>query len=94
MPIANLLLIAAGIVVALVIGGALIGALINLIQCLFFAAIAAIGAVVAIRLLARRSPASNQIIDQPNSITDRDQISAQIQHRIKRLRREDADRHG
>ena len=88
MPIANLLLIAIGIVVAIVIGGALIGALINLIQCLVFAAIAAVGAVIVIRLLAlRQPPASKQIIDQPGSDDDLDQVSEQIQERRERLRR-------
>ncbi len=69
MSVANLILIALGVVVAIVIGGALIGALINLIQCLFFTAIAAIGVIAIARLLAaRRSPpASRQIIDQPDA---------------------------
>ena len=98
MPIAKLLLVALGIFVTIIVAGALIGALINLIQCLFFAAIAAIGAAVAIRLLARRAlPASKQTIDHPglskNSTTDADQVSTQIQKRIERLRRDDTDRH-
>jgi len=92
MPLGNLLLIALGIFVAIIVAGALIGALINLIQCLFFAAIAAAGATVAIRLLARRSPpASRQIIDQsaPNDPSDDpDRVAKQLQERVERLRRD------
>jgi len=92
MPLGNLLLIALGIFVAIIVAGALIGALINLIQCLFFAAIAAAGATVAIRLLARRPPpASRQIIDQsaPNDPSDDpDRVAKQLQERVERLRRD------
>jgi len=92
MPLANLLLIAIAIFVAIIVAGALIGALINLIQCLFFAAIAAAGATVAIRLLARRPPpASCQLIDQsaPNEPSDDpDRVAKQLQERVERLRRD------
>lgn len=89
MSITNLILIALGVVVAIIIGGALIGALINLIQCLFFTAIAAIGLVAIARLLAARQPppASRQIIDQPDFDDERDRVAQQLQERIERLRR-------
>jgi hypothetical protein len=75
-------------VLALIIGGALLGALINLVQCLLFAAIAAVGAIVAIRVLAlRQPPASKQIIDQPRPDDDGDRVAEQIQERRERLRR-------
>ncbi len=93
MPIARLILIAFGIFLAIVVGGALIGALINLAQCLFFAAIAAIGAALAVRILsARRTPpASGQIIDQSTTSNvpkdDADSVARQLKERRRRLER-------
>ena len=98
MSIANLVLIALGIFAALIVGGALIGAIVNLFRCLFFAAVAAIGATFVIRLwLMRRSPpASGQIVDQPtpsrNAIDEADLAQKQIEERIRRLQRDDANR--
>ena len=98
MSIANLILIALGIFAALIVGGALIGAIINLFQCLVFAAIAAIGATFVIRLLLMRRPprASGQIIDQPapprDAIDEADLAQKQIEERIRRLQRDDSNR--
>jgi hypothetical protein len=88
----RLILTAIGIFLAIVVGGALIGALINLAQCLFFAAIAEIGATLAIRILsARHTPAARQIIDQSTTSKapkdNADSVAQQIEERRKRLER-------
>ena len=90
MPIINLILIAVGIFVALIVGGALIGALVNLFQCLVFAAVAAIGLTFLARILiVRQTPASRQIIDQAPAPIDpareREDAAKQIETRKQRL---------
>ena len=93
MPIARLILIAVGIFLAIVVGSALIGALVNLAQCLFFAAIAAVGGTLVIRFLSARStpPAARQTVDQPPAPNDQagdpGQVAKQIEERRKRLER-------
>ncbi|HLF28827.1 MAG TPA: hypothetical protein VJG32_21075 [Anaerolineae bacterium] len=88
----NPILIAIGIVVAVMLLSAVIGALLNLVQCLFFAALVAVGAVMGLRWLRRRSlPVSKHIVDQRPSATlpraDADPITGQLQARRKRLGR-------
>jgi membrane protein implicated in regulation of membrane protease activity len=90
MPIINLILIAVGIFVAIIVGGAVIGVLVNLFQCLIFAAIAAIGlALLARFLIARKTPASRQIIDQmptPIDLARESEAAArQLEARKRRL---------
>ena len=94
MSVAHLILIALAIFVVLIVGGALIGAIVNLLQCLVFAAIVAVGATFLVRLVLMRipPPASQQIIDQPPSPPDPidtgDQAQKQVQERIERLKRD------
>ena len=90
MPIINLILIAVGVFVAIIVGGAVIGVLANLFQCLVFAAVAAIGMTLLARfLIARKTPASRQIIDQtPAPIDlarDREEAAQQVEVRKRRL---------
>ena len=90
MPIVNLILIAVGIFVAIIVGGALIGVLVNLFQCLVFAAIAAVGlALLARILIVRKTPASRQIIDQApapiDPARDREAAAQQVEARKRRL---------
>ncbi|HEY4724074.1 MAG TPA: hypothetical protein VII92_19625 [Anaerolineae bacterium] len=90
MPIINLILIAAGIFVAIIVGGAVIGVLVNLFQCLVFAAIAAMGlAFLARILIARKTPASRRIIDQAPAPIDlareRGAAAKQLEARKRRL---------
>jgi membrane protein implicated in regulation of membrane protease activity len=90
MPILNLILIAIGIFVAIIVGAAVIGMLVNLFQCLVFAAIAAIGlALLARILIARKTPASRQIIDQTPApidlVRERETAAKQLEARKRRL---------
>jgi hypothetical protein len=90
MPIINLILIAVGVFVAIIVGGAVIGVLVNLFQCLVFAAIAAIGlALLARILIARKTPASRRIIDQAPAPIDlareREVAARQLEARKRRL---------
>lgn len=91
--ITQLALTALAIFVAILVIGALFNALINLIQCAIFAALAAVGAAVVLRLLSARAipPASQSIIDQPPErglAPDSPQrVAKQLEERRKRLKR-------
>jgi membrane protein implicated in regulation of membrane protease activity len=90
MSIASLIITAVVIFAVIILAGALIGLLINLAQCLIFAAVAAIALTFISRFLLMRQPASKQVVDQtPKSVDDQAQVAQQIEARKEQLQHED-----